>query len=302
MSALRRSDIDVTVVVATHRREEQLARALASIARQTLRSLEVIVVDDNADDTWNTQVQTVVAEFGSQVEFAVVCHRNEHRLGSAESRNVGIRLARGEYVTFLDDDDVYMPEKVKRQMLDMRAQESDYSVTDFDFYSESGRLVERRQRTYLKGAEAGELMRLHYMFHITGTDTLMFRRQYLLAIGGFPPIDVGDEFYLMREAIAGGGRFSYLPACDVRATVYASQDNLSSGQSKIDGENALFVEKQSRFHEFDHSTIAYITMRHYAVLAYAELRRGRWLLVIPLAGRSFLASPAGFVSILWGSR
>jgi len=48
---------------------------------------------------------------------------------------------------------------------------------------------------------------------------MMFCREYLLKIGGFPPIDVGDEFYLMKEAICGGGNFAYIQGCHVMAYI-----------------------------------------------------------------------------------
>ena len=75
----------------------------------------------------------------------------------------------------------------------------------------------------------------------------MFRKEYLDKIGGFPPIDVGDEFYLMKEAITGGGQFSYLKRCEVKALVHTETEGLSSRESKIQGENALYEYKKSFF-------------------------------------------------------
>lgn len=49
-------------------------------------------------------------------------------------------------------------------------------------------------------------MKYHLLYHMTGTDTLMFKGEYLRRIGGFPTIDVGDEFYLMEQAILSGER------------------------------------------------------------------------------------------------
>ena len=70
----------------------------------------------------------------------------------------------------------------------------------------------------------------------------MFKKEYLTKIGGFPPINVGDEFYLMHRAINGGGAFGYLPGCQVKAYVQTGEGGLSSGDGKIKGENALYEE------------------------------------------------------------
>lgn len=219
-------------------------------------------------------------------------------MGSAVTRNRGISASTGEYVTFLDDDDVYLPEKVERQVAAMVRADADYSITDLLLVSESERPIEYRRRDYIKGVDQASLMRYHYMHHMTGTDTLMFRKDYLLKIGGFPPIDMGDEFYLMKEAIAASGRFIYLAECGVRAYVHSSAGGMSSGQRKVDFENDLYREKQAHFDEFDAESVAYIKMRHWAVLAFAELRRRRIGQALLCAGRSFIASPSQCVTLV----
>jgi hypothetical protein len=119
-----------------------------------------------------------------------------------------------------------------------------------------------------------------------------------MKIGGFAPIDVGDEFYLMQRAIAGGGSFGYLPRCDIKAYVHTGESGLSSGDGKIEGENALFCYKKAFFEKLPKKDIRYIKMRHYAVIAYAELRRKKYWRFVWNTLRSFLASPIQFFSIL----
>jgi len=295
-------EFDVSVVVATYRREVDLKRALESIGDQTHRSIQVVVVDDNAESTWNERVQAVVRDVGCRKHLSVVYLCNDVRCGSAVSRNRGIEFADGEYVTFLDDDDVYLPEKVQRQLAHMKDADSDYSITDLELVSESGRLVERRRRRYLDGCTADSLLRAHYMHHITGTDTIMFRKNYLCRIGGFPQIPLGDEFHLVERAIRAGGRFSYLPVCDVRATVHTRTHGKSSGQAKIDGENALYLHKTELMQSLDRRAVSYITMRHWLVLSFAELRHGRLRVSLWYALRALIASPVQMLRLIIQSR
>lgn len=285
-------------MVATFRRDRELRNALDSLVGQTYSPLEVIVVDDNADPEWNAAVRAAIEAVQPSVPGSIVCLRNAIHSGSAGTRNAGIAAATGEYVTFLDDDDVYLPQKVERQVAHMIGERADFCITDLQLFSESGRLVENRRRDYIVSDQPATLLTYHLMYHMTGTDTLMFRRDYLLKLGGFPSVDLGDEFYLMRDAIAAGGRFSYLPACDVRACVHSAIGGMSSGQTKIDGENVLYADKQSYFSQLDNKTIAYINMRHWAVLAYAELRRRRFLRGMRYAMKSFASSPAQCMSLL----
>jgi len=287
----------VSIVIATYRRLETLERALRSVANQTYHNIEVVLVDDNADPEWNIKVANIVKEFSVQ-NPAVLLQLlvNVENLGSAQTRNVGIRAANGEYVTFLDDDDWYLPEKIAHQVTGMG--NADYSLTDLQLYSESGKIIDERPRTYIKNNSPKSLLRCHLKYHMTGTDTMMFCREYLLKIGGFPPIDVGDEFYLMKEAICGGGNFAYIQGCHVMAYIHMETDGLSCGDSKINGEKRIFAYKKQFFNQLDRVDRKYICMRHYAVMAFAELRRKRYGAFLLYGVRSFFNSPYECIHIL----
>lgn len=290
------ANITVSVIIATYRRETSLKRALESLVNQTYKSTEIIVVDDNADSGWNKKVEDIINEMN--LLHPIVYIKNEINKGSAETRNIGVRAASGEYITFLDDDDIYLPNKVKSQVEHMIENNSDYSITDLDLYDENERLIEKRTRKYIKDNNKENLLRYHLMHHITGTDTLMFKKDYLLDIGGFPPINVGDEFYLMQKAIEASGTFSYLPLCNVQAYVHTETDGLSSGESKIKGENALYEYKKKYFSHLSNKEIRYIKMRHYAVLAFAEVRKKNTIGFIKYAVVSFINSPSQCVNLV----
>ena len=87
-----------SIVLPTFERPALLACALASVSAQTVRDFELIVVDDGS------RVAPVLPQGGT-----VRLVRHERNLGAAAARNAGIRVARGRYVAFLDDDDEYLP-------------------------------------------------------------------------------------------------------------------------------------------------------------------------------------------------
>ena len=294
-------NVDVSVIVATHRRERELKRALNSLTKQNFNSFEVVIVDDNAEDEWNKKVEKVVLNFKNEFSKEKVKYiQNNPNLGSAKTRNKGIEAADGKYITFLDDDDIYFPEKIKNQYDFMEENGLDYSVTDLDLYFDNEKLFERKTRTFIKKTDSESLLKYHFMYHITGTDTMMFKKEYLLNIGCFAPIDVGDEFYLMHRAISQNGKFGYLECCDVKAYVHAGEGGLSSGKQKIDGENALFEFKKENYCLFDKKTIRYITMRHNAVLAFAYLRMKNYFKFFEYAIKSFLVDPVLLCKMVFG--
>ena len=97
----------VSVVVPVHNGEQYLAEALDSIASQTRQVTEVIVVDDGSED----RSAEIAASFGSLVR--VVRQTNQ---GTGASRNHGVHLARGSLIAFLDQDDVWEPQKIEQQV------------------------------------------------------------------------------------------------------------------------------------------------------------------------------------------
>jgi len=98
-----------SIVVPTHDRNDLLLQTLGSVVRQGDVDLEVIVVDDGS-------TQEVAAAVASLSDDRVRVVRNERAQGVARARNRGIREARGEWVAFVDDDDLWAPDKLASQL------------------------------------------------------------------------------------------------------------------------------------------------------------------------------------------
>jgi glycosyltransferase involved in cell wall biosynthesis len=103
----------VSVIIPTRCRHDLLARALASVLAQTHRELEVVVVDDNDPDD-RVSAEAVLQPLLADPRIRVVTGTGGR--SAAAARNRGLAAALGEWVTYLDDDDEYHPEKVARQL------------------------------------------------------------------------------------------------------------------------------------------------------------------------------------------
>ena len=289
---------EVSIIVATYRMEFELQRALESVKEQQYKDIETIIVDDNADLEFNNKVSAIVQAFKNKnPDMAVKLITNEKNMGSAQTRNIGIDASEGKYITFLDDDDVFLPEKIGKQLNFMKKGDYDYSITDLDLYNEKDTLIRKRVRGYIKDTSYESLFKYHLMYHLTGTDAMMFKKEYLEKIDGFAPINVGDEFYLMVRAINEKGKFGYLPGCDIKAYVHTGECGLSSGEGKIKGENNLYEYKKTFFDKLDRKTVRYIKMRHLAVLAFAEIRLKKYGRFLKYAINSFLLAPVSCVKM-----
>ena len=99
----------VSVIVPTYLRPTLVARAVNSALQQSFADLEVIVVVDGRDE----ESQAVLAQLDDPRVRIVVPERN---LGNAGARNFGIAAAAGDWIALLDDDDIWFPEKLERQL------------------------------------------------------------------------------------------------------------------------------------------------------------------------------------------
>lgn len=98
-----------SIIIPTRNRHTLLRRAIGSIRSQTYTDWELIVVDDGSSPS----AEPAVHEFhDSRISYV----RHEQPRGGGAARNTGIRMARGSYVAFLDDDDQWVPEKLRVQM------------------------------------------------------------------------------------------------------------------------------------------------------------------------------------------
>jgi glycosyltransferase involved in cell wall biosynthesis len=105
----------VSVVIPTYARSQYICRAINSVLNQTYQNIEIIVVDDNGENTDN-QLATckMLKPYIEKQQIRYIAHKTNQN-GSA-ARNTGIFNAKGEYICLLDDDDEFFPEKIEKQV------------------------------------------------------------------------------------------------------------------------------------------------------------------------------------------
>ena len=115
----------VSVIVPTFNRPGMLAKTLKSIEAQTYRPVEIIVVNDAGEN-----VESVVSALNQEDNITYIRHKKNK--GLAASRNTGIIMARGKYIAYLDDDDLFYP--LHLETLLSFLEKSDYKVAYTDAY------------------------------------------------------------------------------------------------------------------------------------------------------------------------
>ncbi|WP_409438745.1 glycosyltransferase family 2 protein [Psychromonas sp. GE-S-Ul-11] len=106
----------VSVILPTRDRGELFMNAINSILVQTYPNIEIIIVDDFSSTPPD------LSELNTNIPIHY--HRNKLNLGGAKSRNIGVGLARGDFICFLDDDDEYFPEKIELLLNEFKKDDS----------------------------------------------------------------------------------------------------------------------------------------------------------------------------------
>jgi len=181
----------VSVIIPSYNRAHVLERALDSVFAQTFTDFEVIVVDDASTD--NT-AELVAGIDDSRLRFL----RHETNQYAGGARNTGMAAAKGEYIAFLDSDDLWLPHKLREQVAQLDEAGSDW-VAGY-----TGALVNMKgglnERSEYRPRHTGDVLRNYLLGEFTiWTPTFIFRRALLDEVGNFDPDLIRGEdidFYL----------------------------------------------------------------------------------------------------------
>ena len=288
----------VSVVIPTYKRSVRyLSRAVSSVIMQSYKNLEIIVIDDSPSDY---EYRDEIKKYMEDLEYPNISYyQNEENMGGSLARNRGISYAKGKYITFLDDDDEYMRDKVLNQVKFMEYNGCDLSFSDMIMHNTEGRVVDYRSYNDIPSFDNETLLHYHLMKHMTGTPTFMFKADKLKEIGGFIDSSMAEEFYLMLKSIESGLKIAYLPECDVK--VYKHKDGgLSQGMNKVNGEKKLYEFKKQYFDRLTDDEIKFINFRHHAVMVVAYLRNNMYPDMVKEGVEAFTSSPKDFVKEVTG--
>ena len=102
----------VTIIIPTYKRADNIEKAIDSVLNQTYKDFEIIVVDDNDENTvYRQDMIKTMQKYANNSKVKYIKHKNNKN--GAAARNTGIKEAKGDFITFLDDDDYFMPKRLE---------------------------------------------------------------------------------------------------------------------------------------------------------------------------------------------
>ncbi len=124
----------VSIVTPVYNAEDFIEETIKSVQDQSYENWEMLLVDDCSTDKSVELIKKL-----SKTDKRLKLFKNKTNSGAAKSRNVGTTNAKGRYVAFLDADDLWKPEKLKKQLEFMDKKNSLFSYTDYEFADENGK-------------------------------------------------------------------------------------------------------------------------------------------------------------------
>lgn len=182
----------VSAVIPTFNRTRQTIAAIESVLAQTYPHVEVIVVDDGSSDGSGTVIERFVSERANDSHR--ILFLSQPNQGANIARNTGIAAAQGEYIAFLDSDNVWLPEKLEWQLkaIEQFKEECGVCVTDARLVNDSGMdkgSFESAGRHYQQtiGIERSASRLLGQSFCGFWISSFLVRADTIRQIGGFNP-------------------------------------------------------------------------------------------------------------------
>jgi glycosyltransferase involved in cell wall biosynthesis len=244
----------VSVVVPTHNRSELLAVTLRSVLRQRDVDLEVIVIDEASTDE-------TAAILGGLGDSRVRTVRHETARGVSTARNRGTAEARGEWIAFSDDDDLWAPDKLARQLHAAQVAERDWAYTGSVNIADDLRIIHG-----LPPLPPEQVMATLPRYNTIpgGGSNVVVRRQTLLQAGPFDIRLRNTEDWEMWIRLAKAG-----PPAWVRSPLVAKRVHTSN--SSLD--TAEIVRGARLIQELHHTTVDWGRLHRW--LAESCLRTGQ---------------------------
>ena len=195
----------VSTIIPVYNRGVMLREAVDSVLAQSWRPIEIIIVDDGSTD----DTPQVMAELRARDPDIVRLHRQENS-GPGTARQAGLEIAQGEFVQFLDSDDLLLPEKFTLQVAGLRADPAaDIAYGKTHTRDFGVRLAEPAQHT---GERHRQLFPALLHEPLWPTLTPLYRRGIMAAVGPWPQARQLEDWIYDAQAAALGVQLHYCDA------------------------------------------------------------------------------------------
>lgn len=177
----------VSVVIPFYSGKDWLFEAIKSVLNQTYKNIEVLVINDGSSEN----IDDIINKFKPRIR--VIKKTNG---GPASARNLGIKIAKGKYIAFLDSDDLWLPEKLEKQINFMEKTKYVWSHHSYQMFWENS----KKSRVVDTSKYSGNVYRDTYISFKIQTSTVVIRKSILIENNiYFPNMRYGQDLEFFRR-------------------------------------------------------------------------------------------------------
>ena len=212
----------ISVVIPAYNAQATLLETIESVRRQTFSDFELLVIDDGSTDETLARAKSVR---DPRIRVSSFANR-----GLAVSRNRGIDQSLGEFLSFIDADDLWTPDKLERQLGALRRHpEAALAYSWTAFLDADGRFLFAKEPSHFEGDVFGELVR--HAFIASGSNILV-RRDCAVAAGGFDASLEAAQDWDFCLRIAALRPFALVPSYQILYRI--GEDSMSADAARIE--------------------------------------------------------------------
>lgn len=287
--------VTVSIVIPTYNASVTLPDAIESVLDQTLSDIELIVVDDCSTD--NTQ--DVVPQY---TDPRVTFVRHEENKGGSAARNTGIELAEGEFIAFLDADDIWHATKLEKQVECLRSRGDDWIAVYCDAAYESEGILDRMVELYkdVSGVGRGyegqeeliERLIMGEAFVAAGSSVLA-KSEYVKRIDGFDERFVRHQDWEFMIRLLEQGKCAYVD----EKLITIDRSGTTAPDKRLEAKRMFLAEFKDVI-ERHPASVNEITSRHMYLAAVLYLEHGKFRRGFELLPEPRYLRPLNYVNIL----
>lgn len=200
----------ISVIVPIYNSEKFIKRSVGSILRQTYSNLEIILVDDGSTDS----TSKILDKYAVEDTRVRVIHKEN--VGHAHSRNKGLEISTGKFVTFIDSDDYMHPNFIEKMYGAIYEDNSDMACCSFNYVDEQGNKIGWREPHLTRGVVSSQMAQKRFLtsYDIEGfSGTKLVKRSILIENDFRYPEDQKAfvDMFLWYRALSVCDRVSYVP-------------------------------------------------------------------------------------------
>ena len=188
----------VSIIITYFNKKKFISQTLDSIFNQTYKNYELIFVYDDSNKDDLVLIKKLLKKFKRKKLFV-----NKHNLGVAKSRNKALRHCLGNYVAFIDADDIWKKIKLSKQINYMIKNTAEFCFTSYGIINENNKLIGKR-KTNIDG-DYKKIYKSNYI----GLSTVIFNRKKI-NIFRFPNLKTQEDFALWLLLLRKGYRLKHL--------------------------------------------------------------------------------------------